>query len=422
MIFKSVASQPGFIEFVILVACIISLAALATDTMLPALLDMALDLHFDDLNDRHFIISILFVGMGLGQLVFGPLSDGVGRKPAIIGGILIFACGSAVAYFADSMADMMIGRFLQGLGVAGPRIVSVAMVRDRFEGRQMASVMSFVMTVFILVPVFAPVLGQLITNIGHWRLIFALFVVMSLLVMGWFAIRQPETLARQNRIHFSLCQMAQDIRFILRIPAVCGYTLTMGFLFGAFLGYLSSAQQIFQVQYQLGQLFAPYFGVLAASLGVAALINGKIVLRFGMRRLSLLAMTIITVISMPFLGVVIVYAGHPPLPFLMAYLLVVFFFFGFLFGNLNALAMEPLGQIAGLGSALTGSVSTLISVLLGAVIADAYDGTVAPLVSGIAILGMACLITMHRTERIIRQSGRVKSKASPRLMEKSQNP
>ncbi len=399
MIFKTDQKQPEFAEFVVLIAFIISLVALSIDTMLPALPDMAAELGLDNLNDSHFIISMLFVGMGFGQLIFGPLSDSVGRKPAIIGGIVIFAIGSAMAYFADSMSEMMAARFLQGLGAASPRIVSIALVRDRFQGRQMARVMSFVMTIFILVPVFAPALGQLILNISHWRSIFTMFLVMSLSILIWFGVRQPETLAPQNRIRFSLIQIVRDTKMIVAIPVASGYTLTMGFLFGAFLGYLSSSQQIFQTQYQLGQLFALYFGVLATSIGVAALVNAKLVMRFGMRRLSFISMYAVAFMSTPFLGLVMVYSGHPPLVLLMVYLVTVFFFFGILFGNLNALSMEPLGHIAGLGSALVGSVSTLISVGLGAIIAGAYDGTVIPLVSGMAVLSIVCLITMYLTER-----------------------
>ncbi|MCP4431355.1 MAG: multidrug effflux MFS transporter [Gammaproteobacteria bacterium] len=367
--------------------------------MLPALPEIASDLNFGDPNDSHFIISMLFFGMALGQIFFGPLSDTIGRKPAIIGGIVIFALGSLMSYYSFSMWEMMLGRFLQGLGAAGPRIVSVALVRDCFKGREMARVMSFVMTIFILVPVFAPALGQLIINISHWRSIFAMFLVLSFIILCWFGIRQSETLALNKRIHFSFRQLARDSRYIVLIPVTSGYTLTMGLLFGGFLGYLSSAQQIFQYQYQLGQLFAVYFGVLAVSIGVAALVNAHLVMRLGMRRLSFIAMSVVVLLSAPFLWLVVALNGHPPLMLLMGYLVTVFFFFGILFGNLNALAMEPLGEIAGLGSALVGSLSTLISVVLGAIIANAYDGTVTPLITGFAGLSLLCLISMYFTEK-----------------------
>ncbi len=398
MSFGSGQSQPGFAEFVILIAFIISLVALSINAMLPALPDIASELRFENPNDSQYIISMLFVGMSFGQIIFGPLSDFTGRKPAIIWGILIFIAGSLVSYFSSSMSDMMIGRFLQGLGAAGPRIVSVALVRDRYEGRQMARVMSFVMTVFILVPVFAPAVGQLVLNIGSWRDVFGMFLVISILALLWFSVRQPETLPASQRKRFSAIRMLIDVRQIVVIPAAAGYTLTMGFLFGAFLGYLSSAQQIFQVQYGLGNLFAVYFGVLAASIGVAALINAKLVMRYGMRRLSFIAMFAVAVLSAPFLLLVQYYSGHPPLVVFMLYLLIIFFFFGILFGNLNALAMEPLGHVAGLGAALVGSVSTVIAVVFGVLIAGAYNGSIMPLVTGIAVLSVASLVSMRLAE------------------------
>jgi DHA1 family bicyclomycin/chloramphenicol resistance-like MFS transporter len=396
---KQGGNKPVVAEFVALVAFMISLVALSIDAMLPALPEIASDLEFNNPNDSHLIISVLFFGMAFGQLFFGPLSDVVGRKPAIIAGIILFALGSLVSVYAASMLDMMIGRFLQGLGAAGPRIVSVALVRDCFKGREMARVMSFVMTIFILVPVFAPALGQLIINISHWRSIFVMFLLLSFLILCWFSIRQPETLARENRKRLSFRQLIRDSIYIVSLPMATGYTLTMGLIFGAFLGYLSSAQIVFQGQYQLGQWFVVYFGVLALAIGIAALVNAGLVMRYGMRRLSLIAMTLVAVLSAPFLWLTVAMNGHPPLMLLMAYLLPVFFLFGILFGNLNALAMEPLGKIAGLGAALVGSVSTMISVFLGAIIAAAYDGTVISLIAGFAVLSLACLIIMHFTEK-----------------------
>jgi DHA1 family bicyclomycin/chloramphenicol resistance-like MFS transporter len=286
------------------------------------------------------------------------------------------------------------------LGAAGPRIVSVALVRDRFEGREMARVMSFVMTIFILIPIVAPAIGQAILIVSDWRAIFAFFLLLTAITLPWFGIRQPETLSQSNRIQFSLKQMMRDIKLICSMPVAIGYTLTMGFIFGAFVGYLSSSQQIFQVQYALGNRFALYFGVLAASIGLASLVNAKLVRRLGMRLLSRISMSMIALLSAPFFLVAQFYQGHPPLPALMAYLLLVFFFMGILFGNLNTLAMEPLGHIAGLGAAVVGSISTSVSVIFGVSVAAAYNGTVMPLVTGYALLSIVCLITMHWTEKI----------------------
>jgi DHA1 family bicyclomycin/chloramphenicol resistance-like MFS transporter len=394
----NVTKQPNFFEFVVLMALIISMVALSIDTMLPALPEIASDLGVTQINDSQYVISILFAGMAVGQMIFGPMSDSVGRKHAINLGFATFIVGCLVSLFATSFTTMLIGRFLQGLGAAGPRVVSTALVRDRYEGREMARVMSFVMTIFILVPVIAPSVGQVILIFSDWRGIFLLFLVLSFIALVWFNCRQPETLAPDKRIKFSIDQILVDIKTIIAIPAAIGYTVAAGIIFGAFLGYLSSSQQIFQVQYALGDQFALYFGVLAASIGVASLVNAKLVMRFGMRRLSQGATIFIVVLSVPFYVIAEYYVGNPPLVQMMIYLLSVFFFIGILFGNLNALAMESLGSIAGLGAAVVGSLSTLISVVLGVAVSSAYDGTVLPLVSGFALLGICCLVVMALTE------------------------
>jgi DHA1 family bicyclomycin/chloramphenicol resistance-like MFS transporter len=357
---------PGFAEFVTLIALIISLVALSIDAMLPALPEIAADLDVVRINDSQYVISVFFAGMGLGQLFFGPLSDSIGRRPAILSGLLLFLLGCLLSIVAVDFTQMLLGRFLQGLGASGPRIVSIALVRDKYRGREMARVMSFVMTVLLL---------------ADWRYIFAMFLCLAFAVGLWFWRRQPETLARSDRIAFSFAQLILDVRAILRIRAALGYTLTMGFIFGAFLGYLSSSQQIFQVQYQLQLLFPLYFGILAVSIGCASLVNARLCL-----------------LSFSFLLCAWYFDGHPHLNLLMLYLLPLFFCFGILFGNLNALAMEPLGRIAGLGSAVVGSISTLISAFFGVIVADTYNATVLPLVLGFALLGAAGLLVMRWTE------------------------
>jgi DHA1 family bicyclomycin/chloramphenicol resistance-like MFS transporter len=392
------APGPAFAEFVVLTALIIAIVALSIDAMLPALPAIARDLGVESLNDSQYVILVFFAGMSCGQLFFGPLSDVVGRRPAIIAGMMLYALACLLCLFAVDFAQMLAGRFLQGLGASGPRIVTVALVRDRFKGREMARVMSFVMTIFILVPIFAPALGQAVLLLADWRTIFALFLALAIAVGAWFWMRQPETLAAGLRARFSLAQLAFDTLGVLRERAALGYTLIMGFVFGAFIGYLSSSQQIFQAQYGLGQLFPLYFGLLAAVVGCASLLNARLVMRFGMRRLSRFALRVTVFLSLAFLPLAGYFDGHPQLSLLMIYLVILFFCFGILFGNLNAMAMEPLGHIAGLGAAVIGSLSTLISVLFGIVLAEAYDGTVIPMVAGFALLGLGALLIQHWTE------------------------
>lgn len=389
----------GLTEFVVLVALITSLVALSIDTMLPALPEIARDFKLTRINDSQYVVSIFFAGMALGQILFGPLSDSVGRRPAILGGFVIFAAGCGLTLLARDFTWVLLGRFLQGLGASGPRIVSIALVRDCYVGREMARVMSFIMSIFILVPVFAPALGQLIISFADWRYIFVLFLGLTLILGIWFWRRQPETLAPERRIRMSPAQLINDIVSIVRIRSALGYTLTMGFVFGAFIGYLSSSQQIFQVQYGLAEWFPLYFGILACAIGCASLVNARLVMRFGMRRLSRFALRVIAFSSFPVFLLAWQFDGHPPLALLMLYLLPLFFFFGILFGNLNALAMEPLGRVAGLGSAVVGSISTLLSVVFGVIVSDAYDQTVLPMTLGFALLGTAGLLTLRWTER-----------------------
>ncbi|WP_430451295.1 multidrug effflux MFS transporter [Rhodopirellula europaea] len=385
-------------EFVTLMALMIALVALAIDAMLPALPIIGEELGATHENDSQLIVSLLFLGMALGQLFFGPLSDSIGRKTALSAGLGLFVVGSMISMFAETFTLVLVGRFVQGLGVAGPRSVSLALIRDQYEGRAMARVMSFVMTIFILVPVIAPTLGQAILMVANWRAIFAVLAVMALMLFGWFALRQPETLLPAHRMPFSLQRIVLVSREVCTNRIAFGYTLVAGLVSGAFLGFLSSAAQIFQQQYDLGSWFPIYFAVLASAAGVASLMNANLVMRFGMRALIGRAMLSLAVTSVGFWGFAFLYAGSPPLWSTMAYLLAIFFAIGILFGNLNSLAMEPLGHVAGIGSALVGSISTLISVPLGILIGHSYNGTILPLIGGFAVLGALSLLVMRWVE------------------------
>ena len=376
-------------------AMMVSLVALSIDAMLPALPEIGRDLGVQRENDNQLIISMLFLGMAMGQIVYGPLSDSTGRKPAIYLGFGLFMVGSILCLLATNFTIMLTGRVLQGAGAAGPRIVTTALILDQYEGRAMAQVMSFVMAVFILVPIVAPALGQGILIVAHWRAIFGLFLLLALIAVIWFAFRQPETLPIDRRIPFSLARIMTAVSTVFASRPALGNALAMGFVFGTFIGYLSSTQQIFQVQYGLGTRFPLFFAILALSIGSAALLNGRLVLRLGMRPLSMWSLKILSTLSAVFWIIAYARAGHPALWLLMTYLIIAFLCIGVLFGNLNALAMEPLGHIAGVGASVVATLSTLISLILGTVIGQSYDGTILPLVAGFAVLSALSLIIMH---------------------------
>ena len=365
---------------------------------MPALPQIGSELGLQNANERQLIISMIFLGMAVGQLFFGPLSDKTGRKPAVYAGYVIYIAGALLAIFAINFPMMLTGRLLQGVGISAPRAVTLAMVRDRYVGRMMARVMSFVMTVFILAPMLAPSLGQAILRFSGWRGIFVGFVVIALITLIWFALRIPETLAPERRAPFSLQRITNATLFILKDRTALGYTVSAGLVGGAFLGYLNSAQQIFQEQYALGEFFPIVFGIISIAIGLASFLNARLVMRFGMRFLVQWPLRIILGLAAVALVVTSLSAGQPPLWFTMAYLMLTFFCIGLLFGNQNALAMEPLGHLAGIGAAVVGSLSTLIQMPLGTIIGQNYNGTIFPLVIGIAVLAGLSIFVVRWTE------------------------
>lgn len=399
VIFKTPSEPLPVVEFVVLLALMISIVALSTDMMLPALGAIGSDLRVAVANDTQLVISALFLGFAAGQTLAGPISDSVGRKPVIYAGYLLFIAGCLLAIFSTSFTVMLAGRVMQGLGASAPRIVAVALVRDCYEGRVMARIMSIIMAIFIIVPVIAPSIGQGVSLAAGWRAIFVLLLSLGLVSFAWFAARQPETLPAAARRAFSLANLVSGIAEICRLRAALGYTLGFGLIKGAFLAYLISAQQIFQTSFDAGLLFPLYFAVSALAIGAAAALNSTLVLSFGMRFLSWRAIIGVTAISAGFIPVVLISQGIPPLWLFMTWQLASFFCVGIVFGNFNALAMEPLGHMAGLGAAFVGSVSTFVSLPLGWAIGRSFDGGVLPLLVGFALLGLTSLIVMVWTER-----------------------
>lgn len=396
---KNRQTRPRYGEFVALMALMISLVALSIDAMLPALTEIGADLGVHHVNQSQLIVSALFLGLAAAQMVYGPLSDSLGRKPTIYAGFVLFIVGCLLSTVATSFEVMLAGRFLQGMGAAGPRIVTIALVRDQYEGRAMARIMSLVMAVFIMVPALAPAVGQGILMVAHWRAIFGVLLAVALIALVWFGLRQPETLPPERRSPFSLIRIALAVRETCTHRIAFGYTIAAGLIFGAFVGYLNSAAQIFQGQYGLGQQFPLYFAVLALAIGAASYLNARLVMRYGMRLLSSRALMALSAWSLVFFAITYAAAGVPPLWVLMTYCLFAFFCIGILFGNFNALAMEPLGHIAGVGAAVVGSLTTFISLALGTLIGQSYDGTVLPLIGSFALLGIVAIAVMRWTER-----------------------
>lgn len=385
--------RPSNLEFVILASLMMSLLAFTIDAMLPALPLIGSELGVQNPNSRQLVISIIFLGLAVGQIFFGPLSDTTGRKPAIYAGYALFIAGALMSVLATSFPIMLFGRLMQGLGASGPRAVTLAMVRDRFGGRAMAQIMSYIITTIVLMPMLAPSLGQVIMNFFGWRAIFGSFILFALITLSWFTLRIPETLTPDKRSPFSINRIVTATIQIVKIRPALGYTVSAGLISGAFIGYLNSSQQILQEQFALGDLFPIAFAVIALSIGIATISNSRLVLRYGMRFLVRWSLYGILGLALAALLLALVYAGQPPFWLFMAYIMLTFFCIGILFGNQNALAMEPLGDMAGIGAAIVGSLSTLISMPLGTIIGQSYNGTILPLVIGMLVLtGLAILV------------------------------
>lgn len=382
-------------KFIALMALLMSFVALAIDAMLPALGQIAIDLKVVNRNDVQQVISSIFLGMSFGLVFFGPFSDSYGRKPAIYLGMSIFILGCLISIFSQSFEVMILGRILQGLGGASCRVITIAMIRDKFEGAQMGKVMSLIMIFFIMVPALAPSIGQLILMLASWRAIFYLMLILGAISMIWLALYQEETLPKEKRLKFSFKTIINGILETLKNRVSRSYTLAAAFVFGAFISYLSSSQQIFQTQYGVGKLFSLYFGVLALSIGSASFANSKWLEIHSMEFLCFKALKFMVLLSLIFLPIAFYFKGNPPLIILMAYFMGTFFTLGILFGNFNTLAIQPLGHIAGVANSVISSIQTLISVLIGGTISHFYDGSIVPIVSSFLVLGFLSLLIVR---------------------------
>lgn len=382
------------VEFILLMAFLTSLVALSIDAMLPALDVIGSELNSQSTQQTYLIVSIFFMGMAFGQVFFGPFADARGRRLTILVGLIIFLLGTLVCYLAQSIEVLLIGRLIQAFGVSGPRIASMALVRDLYVGDAMARVMSFTTVIFILVPMIAPLVGQAVMHSFGWRHIFTVFAVVAMISAIWFFSRQKETLPRAARVKFSFRQFARSIVWLVQQPAVMGPALGMGLIFGAFLAYLSGSQTIFQGIYDTGEYFPLLFATLAFAIGAASLFNGMMVVKLGMLRLIKMALVMTVVFGLGITLLSIVYSGVPPLWMFVAVMFFGFFFIGLLFGNLNSLAMVPVGHIAGVGAAFIGSFSSLLAVPIAIFINTFLSDSIMPIAYGFLVFGLLTYVAV----------------------------
>ena len=384
-------------EFIALMAMLFATIAFSIDAMLPALPEIGAELAPDMPSKAQLILTSFVLGMGLGTFITGPLSDSFGRRRMILIGSGLYCIGAAMAWAGPTLEAVLIGRLVQGLGAAGPRIVAVAMVRDLYSGRQMARIMSFAMMIFTLVPAVAPLVGTWIIALGGWRGIFAAFILFSAVSMIWLVSRQPETLPRAMRSPMRVAPLLAAGREVMAHRAVQVSIAMQAMLFAALFGTLSQIQYLFDQTYGRGDSFPYWFAGIALASGTASLLNAQLVMRLGMRRMVRVALLVQVAAS----GSValatlsgLVPAGAGFVLFLI-WICGVFFMTGFTLGNINAIAMEPLGHVAGMAASLISALATVAGVMLAVPLGLAFDGTIGPLALGVATLaGLAALFQM----------------------------
>ncbi len=382
-----------------------ALAALGIDLILPAFGAMRRDFGLDVGSTAVAgTVSAYFLGLALAQVVFGPLADRYGRKPILYLGYSVYLLGAAASALAPSLDLLLLARFVWGLGAAGPRVVTLAVVRDRFEGEEMSRAMSFIMAVFILVPIVAPSLGAVVVAASTWRWAFGACAVL-VVVMALWARRLEESLDPAYQMELRFGRIWDATRLVFSNRQTMGYTLALTALFGVFISYLASSEIIFGRTFGAVEAFPFLFGAMAAVMGAAMLGNAFVVRRFGTRRLSHFVMVVYLIGALVFLVVALATDGRPPLVIFLAAMVVLLGSHALLIPNLNTIAMDPMGSVAGTASAVIGTISTAGGTVLGATLDRAFDGTILPLAWGFIGLGWvaALLIVWAEQGRLFRR-------------------
>lgn len=387
----------GFRPFVLLIAALMATNALAIDSMLPALPQIAEAFGLRVANDRQWVITAYLLGFGGAQIVYGPLADRYGRRPVLLVSLAVYTTAGFASAFAPSFEAMMVARVVQGIGAAGTRVLTVSVVRDVYSGRQMARVMSLAFIVFLAVPILAPSIGQVILWVAPWPWVFAILGFFGLFVTLAVLLRLPETLAPQNRRPIAPRAILQGFRVSLTHRVAIFYTLAMTCMMGGLFGFISASQQLFADTFHAAHLFTVIFAATAAFMALASFVNSRIVERFGMRRVSHAAMVAYLVLAVVHAAIAL--TGHETIwTFSIAQALSMFCF-GLMVSNFGAMAMDPLGHVAGTASSVQGFLSTVGGALIGLVIGRAFDGTALPIVLGFLACGTAALVMVLVAEK-----------------------
>ncbi|MBD2858069.1 multidrug effflux MFS transporter [Spongiibacter sp. KMU-158] len=382
----------GMAEFVGFLAACMAINALAIDVMLPALPGITEAYGLVDANQAQSVVAVYLLGMGVSQLFYGPLSDSYGRRPVLIFGLLVFSVAGLLATLSNSFVMLLVCRFIQGFGGGAPRVIGISLARDRFSGVILGKVMSLSMMTFMAVPILAPSLGQLVLMIASWRWTFGVLVIGGGSVLLWLLLRLPESLPVEKRRPLSIKSVMDGFWSTVSHRQTMSFVVAVGLVFGAQMGFIISAQRIFADIFNAGDHFGLLFACIASAMAVASFTNSRLVVRLGMQRMAGMALVVLVLVSTTHLAVAL--RGGESLWLFIALQMATMAMYGFLTANLNALAIEPLGHIAGTASSVIGLCTTLIGAGVGYVIGQAFDGSLVPLTTAGLIIGVAAAMLM----------------------------
>jgi len=382
-----------------MIAMMMALTALSIDVILPAFDDIREEFGLAaDSSETAGIVTAFFLGLAVPQMLFGPLSDRFGRKPLLYVGFALFAIGATISATATSLTTLLIGRFVWGFGAAGPRVITLSIIRDTYEGERMARVMSFIFAVFVLVPIVAPSIGAGVVAIGSWRWAFWFCLLFMFVIAAW-TLRLRETLEPAYRIALGFAGVRRAVGAVLRSRQTMGYLVTMSVINGVFLSYLATSELIWEDIYDRGEQFPIIFGGIAIVLGTGMLLNGFIVERVGIKRLVHTVQASYIVVGIGLLAVALATEGRPNFWLFVVVLTIPLYHQVILIPNLNSLAMTPVGQVAGTAAAVIGTISTAAGALFGFTIDRSFNGTITPLAIAFVAAGVVALVATWVTER-----------------------
>lgn len=387
----------GFREFVALMAALMAINALGVDMMLPGLQAMSDSLGLTTDNQRQWIISCYMIGFGVTQIIYGPLADRFGRRPVITGGLLLYVITSLIATFADTFPTMIAARTIQGMAAGSTRVLAISIIRDCYAGRYMARIISLTMIMFLAAPIFAPSIGKLILMVAPWPVIFVVLALFAAMVGVWLLARLGETLHPEYRRSISPRAILSATRMVVGNRYSVGYTAAQTMTFAALLGFIMSSQQLFTDTFDAAESFPYLFALVAFSLVLSAFVNSRIVLQFGSRRVSHTALIGYIAISAIHLAT-LEFFGDNLLSFIM-FQFAINFCSGLVGSNFSAMAMEPMGAIAGTASSVQGTISTLASTGIAILVGQSFNGTATPVVAAYFLCGIGALLATLFAER-----------------------